>query len=215
MLEGGRRGPLRSLRREEVREVVLGRDRPTDQPEAQGLRGEYLDLGAILLESVRVEIVPHYGGRVLELGLEPRRRVREALLRRGEALVGRDERFGEAPRDPAVRLPDLAPDNDEVLRGKRPRSAEVVLLDGAELREEPDEPPGRGVVGLRPRRAVDRLELAGPQHVRERPAGWRRVDARRQRNVHRRRPGRVDVADPPLDGRRIDADEAQEVPIPD
>src|SRR5207249_2702187 len=37
----------------------------------------------------------------------------------------------------------------------------------------------------------------------------------RQRLVHRRGPGRVDVADPPFDGRGVQADEAEEVAVPD
>src|SRR5262249_36149969 len=44
----------------------------------------------------------------------------------------------------------------------------------------------------------------------------RRAHAVRQRRVHRRRrPRRVDVADPPLDGGRVQSDEAQEVSVPD
>src|SRR5262245_50708160 len=92
---------------EEVGEVLLGRDLPARQAEAEGLGGEHVDLRAVLLEAVRVEVVAHHGRRLLELRLEPRRRVGEPLLGGGEAVVARDESLGEAPGDPRVRLPRL------------------------------------------------------------------------------------------------------------
>jgi hypothetical protein len=59
------------------------------------LAGEHVDLRPVLLEPVRMEVLAHDGLGVLELGLEPRRRVGEAFLRRGEDLVGFAERLGE------------------------------------------------------------------------------------------------------------------------
>src|SRR5215467_4742411 len=65
---------------EEIGEVLVGRDLAARQAEAEGLGGEHLDLGAVLLEAVRVEVVAHHGRRLLELRLEPWRRVGEPLL---------------------------------------------------------------------------------------------------------------------------------------
>jgi hypothetical protein len=107
------------------------------QAQPEGLAGEHLNLRSVPLQSVRVEVLAHHGHRVLELSLQPRRGVRESLLRRGEAIVGGDERLGEAPGDPPVRLPDFTPDDDQMLRRKRAGLAKVLLLDLAEVREQP------------------------------------------------------------------------------
>jgi hypothetical protein len=63
-----------------------------------------------------------------QLGLQPRRGVRRSPLHRGEAIIGRDERLGEASRDPSVGLPGLAPEDEQMLRGKRARFLEVLAL---------------------------------------------------------------------------------------
>ena len=118
-----------------------------------------------------MEVLAHHGVRVLELRLEPRRGVREAPLRRGEAVVGGDEGVGEALGDPPVGFPRLAPEHDQVLGRKGAGLAEVLLLDGAEVREEAGDGARAGVVGLRARRAVDRLQLAGDQQVGQRAPG--------------------------------------------
>src|SRR5438309_943027 len=92
---------------------------------------------------------------------------------------------------------------------------EVLLLDRTEIREEAGHRARAGMIGLWTRRAVDGLQLTGHEHVRQRSALGGRVHAGRQRLVHRRRPRRVDVADPPLDRGGIQTDEAQEVAVPD
>src|SRR5207245_11401247 len=99
-----------------------------------------------------MEVLAHHGRRVLELGLEPRRRVRESPLRRGEAVVGGAERLGKAPRDPPVRLPRFAPKYDQVLRGERARLQKVLLLDQAKVGEQADDRSRPWMVGLGPRR---------------------------------------------------------------
>src|SRR5688572_23476595 len=82
----------RSLSRgQEVREVVLGRDLPARETEAEGLGREHLDLRAVPLEPIWVEVVAHHGGGLLELRLQPWRGVREPLLGRGEAVVAGNE----------------------------------------------------------------------------------------------------------------------------
>src|SRR5687767_11336594 len=127
--------PSAPSRGQEVREVVLGRDLSTRETEAEGLGREHLDLRAVPLEAIWVEVVAHHGGGLLELRLQPWRGVREPLLGRGEAVVAGNERLGEAPGDPWVRLPRLAPDDDEVLRWERPGRDEVLALDSAEVRK--------------------------------------------------------------------------------
>ena len=65
-------------------------------------------------------------------------------------------------------------------------------------------------------RTVDRLHVVRDEHVRQRPARRRSLHTGREARVHRRgRPRRVDVAHPPLDGQRIQAKIAKEVPVPD
>src|SRR5438093_2009748 len=113
---------------EVVREVFLDRDPTTRQTEPKRLPGERVDLRSVALEPVGVEVLAHHGRGVFELGLEPRRRVRKPLLRGGEAIVGGAERLGEALRDPAIRLPRLAPEDDQVLRRERPGLEKVLLL---------------------------------------------------------------------------------------
>src|SRR5262249_12792905 len=88
-----------------VREVFLRRDPAAGQPQPVRLPGKRLDLRAVALEPVGMEILTHHGHGILELGLEPWSRVGEALLRRGEAIVGGDERLGQALGDPPVLLP--------------------------------------------------------------------------------------------------------------
>src|SRR5688572_24521977 len=153
-----------------VGEVLVRRDGPAREPEPERLGREHLDLPSILLEAVRMEVLAHHGGGVLELGFQPWRRVREAALRGAEAIVGGAEGLGEAPGDPAVGLPDLAPQHDEVLRRKRAGPPEVVLLDLAEVGEQPGERAVARMVGDRARRAVDRLQLTSDEHVRQRAA---------------------------------------------
>src|SRR5258705_13275394 len=122
---------------EVVRKVFLGRDLTARQPEAKRLARERLDLRPVSLEPLRVEVLAHDGRRVLELGFEPRRRVRKSLLRGGEAIVGGAEGLGEALRDPALRLPPLAPEDDQVLRRGSARLWERIL-------PHPAESPGKG-----------------------------------------------------------------------
>src|SRR5215470_15797397 len=107
-----------------------------------------------------MKILAHDRGRRLQLGLEPRRGVWKALLSSGEAVVGGDERLREALGDPSVRFPDLPPQHDEMLRRKRARPAEVLLLDLSELRKQASDRSSAWTIGLRTRRAVDRLQLA-------------------------------------------------------
>src|SRR6266850_7103361 len=121
---------------EVVREVFLGRDLTARQAEPKCLSGERVDLRPVALEPVGMEVLAHHGHRVLELGLEPRRRVRKSLLRSGEAIVGGAEGLGEALRDPAIRLPRLAPEDDQVLRRERAGLEKVFLLDQAKVREQ-------------------------------------------------------------------------------
>src|SRR5262249_23156121 len=77
-----------------------------------------------LLEPIRMKVLAHDRGGILELSLEPRRGVREALLGGGEVVVGGTERLCQTRGDPPVGLPRLAPQHDEVLRGKGARLAE-------------------------------------------------------------------------------------------
>src|SRR5882762_7071374 len=86
-----------------VREILFRRDVAARQTQPEGLTGERLDLRSVALESVRVKVLTHHGHGVLELCLEPGRGVGEALLGRGEAIVGGAERLGEALGDPLVR----------------------------------------------------------------------------------------------------------------
>src|SRR5437016_14056540 len=147
-----------------VREILFRRDLTARQAQPEGLSRECLDLAPVALESVRVEILTHDGHGVLELGLKPRRGVGEALLGRGEAVVGGAERLGEALGDPRVRLPGLASDDDQMLGRKRARPAKVLLLDGTKVREQARDGPARGMISLRARRAVERLQLPGGAH---------------------------------------------------
>src|SRR6266540_909184 len=141
-----------------VRELLLRRDSAARQAQPERLVGKRLDLRSVALESVRVEVLAHHGHGVLELGFQPRRGVRKPFLCRREAIVGGTERLGEAPGDPPVRLPGLAPDDDQMLRGKRAGFEEVLLLDVAKVREQPDDRTRPGMVGSGPRRTVDRLD---------------------------------------------------------
>src|SRR3982075_3515226 len=93
-----------------VREILFRRDLAARQTQPEGLNGERLDLRSVALESVRVKVLTHHGRGFLELGLEQGRGVGEALLGRGEAIVGGPERLGEPFGDPLVRLPGLASD---------------------------------------------------------------------------------------------------------
>src|SRR5262249_49744044 len=95
-----------------IREVILGCDLSARQPEPERLSGERVDLRSVALEPVWMKVLAHHGCRVLELGLEPRRRVRKALLRSGEAVVGGAEGIGETLRDEAIGLPRLAAQHD-------------------------------------------------------------------------------------------------------
>src|SRR5205085_11493411 len=79
--DGGSRGG------EIVREILVGSDAAARQAQPERLAGEHLELSAIALETVGMEVVAHHGGRRLQLRVEPRRGVRESLLRRGEAVV--------------------------------------------------------------------------------------------------------------------------------
>src|SRR6266851_9841593 len=153
-----------------VREILFRRDLAARETQPEGLTRERLDLRSVALESVRVEVLAHHGRGVLELGLQPWRSVREALLGRGEAVVGGAERLGEALGDPRVCLPGLASDDDQMLGRKRARLAKVLLLDRTEVREQAGDGSALGMVGLRARRTVDGLQLPGDQHVRQRPA---------------------------------------------
>src|SRR5262245_20927969 len=60
-----------ALVREEVRKVLLDGDSPARQPEAERLVCEHVDLLAIPLHAVGMEVLAHHRGRFLELGLEP------------------------------------------------------------------------------------------------------------------------------------------------
>src|SRR6267143_5115891 len=141
-----------------VREILFRRDVAARQTQPEGLTGERLDLRSVALESVRVKVLTHHGHGVLELCLEPGRGVGEALLGRGEAIVGGAERLGEALGDPRVRLPGFASDDDQMLGRKRARPAKVLLLDGTKIREQARDGPARRMISLRARRAVDRLQ---------------------------------------------------------
>src|SRR5882724_5704985 len=140
-----------------VREILFRRDVAARQTQPEGLTGERLDLRSVALESVRVKVLTHHGHGVLELCLEPGRGVGEALLGRGEAIVGGAERLGEALGDPLVRLPGLASDDHQMLRRKRAGLAKVLLLDVAEVREQAGDGSALGTISLRARRTVDRL----------------------------------------------------------
>src|SRR5262245_8331534 len=94
----------RSPSLEIIREVILGRDLSAGQPEPERLGGERVDLRSVALEPVSMEVLAHHGRRVLEPGLEPRGRVRKALLRGGEAVVGGAERLRQALGDEAIGL---------------------------------------------------------------------------------------------------------------
>jgi len=65
----------------------------------------------------------------------------------------------------AIRLPRLAPEDDQVLRRERAGLEKVFLLDQAKVREQAQDRACSRVVGRRARRAVDGVELAGDQHV--------------------------------------------------
>src|SRR5437762_11456517 len=121
-------GMIRSTSLEVVGEVLVDRDPAARQAQPVGFVGERVDLRPVPLETEGMEVLAHHAHRVLELGLEPRRGVREALLSRAEAIVGGDERLGQAAGDPAVRFPYLATQDDQVLRRKR-AGLEKVLLD--------------------------------------------------------------------------------------
>src|SRR5205809_4731120 len=96
-------GMIRSTSLEVVGEVLVDRDPAARQAQPVGFVGERVDLRPVPLETEGMEVLAHHAHRVLELGLEPRRGVREALLSRAEAIVGGDERLGQAAGDPAVR----------------------------------------------------------------------------------------------------------------
>src|SRR5438067_2001957 len=170
-----------SSRGEIVREILIGSDAAARQAQPERLAGEHVDLSAIALEPVRMKVVAHHRGRGLQLCFQPWRRVRKSLLCGGEAVVRRDEGLGKTFRDPAIGVPDFAPQDDQVLGRERARRAEVLLLDLATIWEEADERSALDMVGLRARRAVDRLQLAGDQHLRQRTALRRRAHAGRQR----------------------------------
>src|SRR2546427_1972143 len=129
-----------------VREILFRRDLTARQAQPEGLARECLDLRPVALESVRVEILTHDGHGVLELGLQPRRGVGEALLGRGEAVVGGAERLGEALGDPRVRLPGLAPDDDQLLGRKPARPANGPLPDGTKCREQARAGPAAALI---------------------------------------------------------------------
>src|SRR5262245_44133354 len=98
-----------------------------------------------------MKVLAHHGDRVLELRLEPWRRVWEAALRGGEAVVAGDECLGEALGDPLVRFPGLPAQHHQMLGGKRAGLPEVLLLDTAEVREQPRDRTIDRTVGLRAR----------------------------------------------------------------
>src|SRR5256885_12943130 len=140
-----------------VREILVRGDAAARQAQPERLAGEHVDLPSVLLDPMRMKVLTHHGDRGLELGLEPGRGVRKPVLGWGEAIVGGAERLGEALRDPSVRLPRFAPDDDQMLRRKRAGVAEVRLLDCTEVREEAGHRPRAGMIGLWTRRAVDGL----------------------------------------------------------
>src|SRR5262245_39598338 len=113
--------------RQEIGEVLLRGDLLAGDAKTESLGREHVLLRAVPLEAVGMEVLAHGRRGVLELGLEPRRGVREAALCRGERVVGGDEGVGEAAGDPAVRLERLPAQHDQVLGWKRAGLAEVPL----------------------------------------------------------------------------------------
>ena len=114
---------------EELGEIFAGRDRAADDAEVIGLAAEDLNRVAIFVEPIGVEVLAHQRFGLLELGIEPRADIRELALRCGELVVAADKGVGQVARDPFVPLPDLAAQDDQVLRRKAAGPAEVVALD--------------------------------------------------------------------------------------
>ena len=88
-----------------------------------------------------VEIGAHHGFGLFELSIEPGRHVREVARRGREQVIAANERFRETARDPLVPFPDIAAQDDQVLRRETAGAPEVFALDRPDVGKKPDDRP--------------------------------------------------------------------------
>src|SRR4029077_17652752 len=104
---------------------------------------------------------------------------------------------------------------DKMLRRKYASPAEIVALDSTHVGKEADDRAVDRVVSLRARRAIENVDLALYQHVREEAAFGYLKDTSRERRIMCRGRRCVDIADPPFERVKRHLDMTQEMAIPD
>lgn len=122
--------------------------------------------------------------RVLDVLLKPRQHVaqRGALVERLVAFVERErEGLADGPREPWMALVDVATEREHVHDREDLRLGEVGLLDLDEVRKEMVD--GATAERRRPRCAVEGVDLAVAEHMREALAGTDRRDFDRRRQT--------------------------------
>src|SRR5579872_1729919 len=127
------RNDRRSLTLQVLREVLLCADAPPDNSCQIGLLREYLHRCAVSLETFGMEIGAHQRLSLLELGVEPRRRIRKRSLRFAEHIRAARECFGQRTRDPLVCFPCLAAEHNQMLRWIRSCRLKVLPLNAADI----------------------------------------------------------------------------------
>ena len=187
---------------------------PADDAEFMRLPAKHID-HARFARTRTGGILAHQRLGLLQLRIEPGRGVGERTLRLAEHLVARQERVGQAAGDPLVRLPDRAPQHDQVLRREHAGLPEIVAFDRTDIGEQPQDRAIDRMIAARPRRAQHRVQFAVDQHLGQWLAGGRGVHAVGQGVDVVGDPRLIHAADPPLHLVRLHINEAQEMPVPD